>query len=58
MELNYFKDILFDHINEWDQDILDIVTVDREDLFWITMGDGSVFQLHCSKADSAPADEL
>ncbi len=56
MELNYFKDILFDHLNEWGEDILDIVTVDREDLFYVVMGDGSTFRLHCSKADSVPAD--
>ncbi len=49
MELNYFKDILFDLINEWDQEIRDIRANDKEDLFWIVMGDGSVFRLHCQK---------
>ncbi len=49
MELNYFKDILFDLINEWDQNILEIIANDKENLFWVVMGDGSVFRLHCEK---------
>ncbi len=49
MELNYFKDILFDLLNEWDQDVLQIFSNDREDLFWVVMGDGSVFRLHYQK---------
>ena len=49
MDLNYFKDILFDLINGWDQEILDIMVDDRQDFIWIVMGDGSVFRLHCEK---------
>lgn len=49
MELNYFKDILFDLINEWDQDIQDITVNDKEHLIRVVMGDGSAFRLHCEK---------
>ncbi len=49
MELNYFKDILFDLLNEWDQNVLEIISNDQENLFWVVMQDGSVFRLHCSK---------
>lgn len=49
MEINYFKDILFDLINEWDQDILEVRANDRENLLWVVMGDGSVFRLHIEK---------
>ncbi len=49
MELNYFKDILFDLINDWEQDILDIRTNDKENCLWIIMGDGSVFRICCHK---------
>ncbi len=49
MELNDFKDMLFDLINEWDQDVLEIITNDKENLLWVVMGDGSVFRLHCEK---------
>ncbi len=49
MELNYFKDILFDLLNEWDQDVADIRESQKENLIWVEMGDGSVFRLHCEK---------
>ncbi len=49
MELDYFKDILFDLINEWDQDIQDIVEDSQNNTLWIVMGDGSVFRLECAK---------
>lgn len=49
MELNYFKDILFDLINEWNQDVLEVIANDRENQFWVVMGDGSVFRLRCEK---------
>ena len=51
MELNYFKDILFDLINDWEQDVLEIIENDRENLLWVVMRDGSVFRLHCEKED-------
>ena len=49
MERNYFKDILFDLLNKWEQDVLEIISDDKKDLFWAVMGDGSVFRLHCEK---------
>ncbi len=51
VELSYFRDILFDRIHEWDQDILDVRLDDRKDLIWVVMGDESVFRLHCEKED-------
>ncbi|MGN0997960.1 MAG: hypothetical protein ACI4PO_00235 [Faecousia sp.] len=49
MELNYFKDILFDLINEWDEDVLEILEDDPKNLLWVVMKDGSVFRIHCEK---------
>ena len=50
MELNYFKDQLFDLINESDDmSILEIETNDLNDIFTIIMTDGSVFEIKCSK---------
>ena len=49
MELNYFKDILFELLNEWDRDVLDVMVDDRQDLLWVVMADGSVFRIHCQK---------
>ena len=44
--LDFFKDILFDVINESDElGITDIYTYDREDLFLITMADESEFEI-------------
>ncbi len=48
MELNYFKDILFDLINEWDEGVLEILSNDQENPLWV-VEDGSVFRLHCEK---------
>ena len=51
MELNYFKDKLFDLLNESDElDISDITAEDRKDLLTVTMGDGSVFRVICQAA--------
>ena len=51
MELNYFKDKLFDLLNESDElDISDITAEDRKDLFTVTMEDGSVFRVICEEA--------
>ncbi len=49
LEIDYFKDILFDLINEWDQDVLEVIENNQENLLWVVMGDGSVFQIHCDK---------
>ena len=48
MNLNYFKDCLFDLINEWDSlDITDIEVQDRSDTITITVRDGSIFEIKC-----------
>ena len=50
MELNYFKDKLFDIINESDElDVADIQTDDHKDLFLVVMKDGSVFAIRSMK---------
>lgn len=51
VELNYFKDKLFDLLNESDElDIADLNVEDRISLFTVTMADGSVFELECRNA--------
>ena len=48
MKLNYFKDKLFDILNESDElDISDINADDRNDLFTISIADGSTFEIEC-----------
>lgn len=50
MELNYFKDKLFDLLNESDElDLSDIIADDRRGLFTVSMADGSQFELLCRK---------
>ena len=50
MELNYFKDKLFDLLNDSDElDISDINTDDRRGLFTISTTDGSQFEILCRK---------
>lgn len=51
VELNYFKDKLFDLLNESDElDIADLNVEDRISLFTVTMADGSVFEQECRNA--------
>lgn len=48
MELNRFKDKLFDLINESGElDVTDIEADDRENTFLIRMADGSTIVLEC-----------
>ena len=48
MELNYFKDCLFDLINECDSmKIADIDVQDRDDTITVTVEDGSIFEIKC-----------
>ena len=48
MDLNYFKDKLFDLLNESDElDLSDIRADDKHDTFTIHTADGSVFELFC-----------
>ena len=50
MDLNYFKDKLFDLLNDSDDlNIVDIVTDDRRGLFTVNTTDGSTFELLCRK---------
>lgn len=50
MELNYFKDKLFDLLNESDElDLSDISSDDRRNLFTVTTSDGTKFELSCQK---------
>lgn len=50
MDLNYFKDKLFDLLNESDDlDLSDIRTDERRCTFTIRTTDGSVFELFCHK---------
>lgn len=51
MELNYFKDMLFDAINECaDMNISDIEADDRKSVFMVTALDGSRFAVLCKTA--------
>ena len=48
MDLNYFKDKLFDLLNECDElDLSDIRTDDKRDTFTVRTADGSIFELLC-----------
>lgn len=48
MELNYFKDKLFDILNETDElDITDICADDRNDRLTVSVAGGRVFEIVC-----------
>lgn len=48
MELNYFKDKMFDLLNDADDmEIKDIVVNDRKNAIIVQLVDGSVFALEC-----------
>ena len=50
MELNYFKDQVFDLINECDTlKIADLNVDDKEDLLFVCVADGSVFEVKFRK---------
>ncbi len=50
MDLNYFKDTLFDLLNESDElDLADIEADDAQNLFIVSTTDGSVFEVTCQK---------
>ena len=49
MNLNYFKDVLFDLMNESDAlDVDDIQSDDRANTFAVVMKDGTTFLVHVS----------
>ena len=53
MTLDYFKDVLFDLLNE--SDLLDVSEIECDDgqgIFQITTGDGSRFQVQCEEMKS------
>ena len=50
MDLNYFKDKLFDLLNDSDElELSDIRADDKRDIFTVCTADGSVFELLCQK---------
>lgn len=50
MDLNYFKDRLFEVLNESEElNISDISADDVRNIFAIEMADGSVFEIECRK---------
>ena len=60
MKLDYFKDKLFELLNEAeDMKIKDITTIDREDKFMVEILDGSILEGKCRKLKPAGnADEV
>ncbi len=55
MELNYFKDKMFELLNDADNmAIRDIEVNDRKNQFRVELADGSVFALECSQLKSSP----
>ena len=56
MELNYFKDHLFDLLNESDLlDVQDITSDEKRDLFRVTVHDGTQFNVYC-RASKRPVE--
>lgn len=48
MELNFFKDKLFDVLNESDNlEVADIKTDERNNIFMIVATEGSIFEIKC-----------
>lgn len=52
MEFNYFKDWLFDLMNESDDNISNIITDDKNDSFIVTMKDGYIYGVRCQKIEN------
>jgi len=53
MTLSYFRDHIFDLVNESDLlDVTDIKTNERNNGFCITVSDGSVFIIQCIKIEN------
>ena len=52
MELNYFKDHLFDLLNESDiLDVQDIKSDDKANTFQVTVSDGTKFDIYCDLSE-------
>ena len=46
MDLNYFKDLLFDLLNDSEEmNVLDIEADDKMNLFYLSVADGSAFEI-------------
>ena len=57
MKLEYFKDKLFDLLNDADTiTIKDIETNDKEGTFRVSMQDGSVFEVRCRQVKAPLRD--
>lgn len=55
MDLEYFKDILFDLINDCEQyDLADLTVRDRENLIRVTLRSGTVLELTVREASPSP----
>ena len=53
MDVNYFKDILFDLMNESDAlDVADIQSDDRANKFLVLTKDGTAFSVHVTKIEN------
>ena len=53
MDVNYFKDTLFDLMNESDAlDVADIQSDDRANTFLVITKDGGVFSVHVTKIEN------
>ena len=49
MDINVFKDILWDLMNESDDlDVSDIQSIDKDNRFIVAVGDGSTFEIQVS----------
>lgn len=55
MELNYFKDQLFDLLNESELDLSDLETDERTNTFTVYFADGSRFELECRAVPDNPS---
>jgi len=51
MNLDYFKDKLFDLINEHSEELEDIISHENENIFIIQVNDGSQFEIECREHD-------
>ena len=53
MNIDYFKDILFDLMNESDAlDVADIQSDDLANMFLVVMKDGTAFSVHVTKIEN------
>lgn len=59
MDLNYFKDWIFDTINDGKGiNISDIEAHERENTFTIMIEDGSIFEIECKQKKKSAGKEI